>query len=129
MGTVTPRLDLDEKVLVRAKKALAKRKQQDPETADLTKIPFSETAEFAIDLFGTQIINLLRQAGLAKQDVVRGRPRRVSEDVWLQLGKWSDEFDISRISILRAALALMAKTYREPSSNTMPGTGSLGSKK
>ena len=108
MTTVTPRLDLDGNVVQAAKKAMARRRGLDPETVDLQSIAFSDTAEAALQQFGEHIVQCLENAGLRRQEnVERGRPRRVREELWNQLAGIAKEFDTSRVSVLRAALALL----------------------
>ena len=119
MATVTPRLDLDMKVVERAKRAFANRKYREPESIPTTKIPFSETAELAIREFSERILKCLDEAGFRTQaNVERGRPRRVPEELWKALGKMSEDYDASRVTILRAALALLAAEVPEEGGET-----------
>lgn len=108
MPTLTPKLDLDEKVLLRAKRAVAARQGCDPDTTDLQSIPFSLTAEMAIDEFEDTILRHLDAAGYRRQDAKRGRPRRIPEELWHRLAEITTEYDTSRIALVRAALALLS---------------------
>jgi hypothetical protein len=125
--TAIPRLDLDLCTLVSAKKVLALRRGLDPETANLEKVTFSDTVDVALAEFSEHILACLESAGLRRQaNVERGRPRRIRDETWQRLGELSDEFDISRVSFVRAALALLAKeleapTPAEAANDSVPG--------
>jgi hypothetical protein len=105
---VNPRLDLDEEIVAQAKKTAARLAGADPETTDLETVYFSETAQLALTRHESTILRCLDQAGLRKQKTTRGRPRRLPEELWQHLGELSEEYDVSRIGLLRAALALLA---------------------
>tara|TARA_R110002096_G_scaffold368087_1_gene561363 strand:- start:2285 stop:2674 length:390 start_codon:yes stop_codon:yes gene_type:complete len=109
--TVTPRLDLDEEILKKAKKMIARLNGDDPENKNLEKIHFSQTAQTALDRHEATIVEHLELGGLRKQNVERGRPRRLRDEFWNHLGQRAKEFDVSRIGFLRAALALLAAEY------------------
>ena len=109
--TVTPRLDLDEEILKKAKKTIARLNGDDPENKNLEEIHFSQTAQTALDRHEATILEHLEKAGLRKQNVERGRPRRLRDEFWNHLGQRAKEFDVSRIGFLRAALALLAAEY------------------
>lgn len=119
MGTVTPKLDLEEDVVVKAKQAIMMQQKLDPADTDLSDISFSGTAKTAMDKYGDHIREHLEAAGFRRQNVVRGRPRRLPDELWNELKEMSDEYDASRISILRAALALLGAEVSDDS----PGNG------
>ncbi|MFW6098793.1 MAG: hypothetical protein ACOC7Q_02570 [bacterium] len=108
MATLTPKFDLDDKVLLRAKRAVAAEQGHEPDKVDLQSIPFSKTVETAIDEFEDTILRHLDAAGYRRQDVKRGRPRRVPEELWHRLAAIATEYDTSRIAFVRAALALLS---------------------
>ena len=107
MAVATPSLDLDEAVMQQAKRVFAA--QTGKQTEDLERIYFSDTLAFAIDRYLTHITDHLKAAGFRRQKPERGRPRRVSRELWDRLGQLaSDEYDTSRIALVRAALGLLA---------------------
>ena len=109
MTTVTPRLDLDKGVLEDAKKTVARMKGLDPETANLERIAFSETVEIAVRTHLKTVLAGLKAIGMERQNPERGRPRRLDAEVWSGLEECKEKFDVSRISLLRAVLKLLAE--------------------
>lgn len=107
MAVAAPKLDLDETVMLQAKRVFAA--QTGKQTTDLERIYFSDTLAFAIDRYLPTIVEHLKQAGFRRQKPERGRPRRMSQELWERLGRVAtEEYDTSRITLIRAALALLA---------------------
>lgn len=109
MTTATPRLDLDNNVLKDAKKTVARIKGLDPETTDLERIAFSETVEIAVQRHLETVLAGLKAIGMERQTLERGRPRRIDADLWAGLEESKEKYDVSRISLLRAVLKLLAE--------------------
>lgn len=107
MATISPRLDLNEAIVLRAKRAYAKRKGLD-DNVDLEDIPFSETAALAVQYYGPKIVEHLENAGLGRDVIDNIRPRRIRDELWKQLKQWAKEYDTKQISLLRAAIKLLA---------------------
>lgn len=110
MASKTPRLDLDPEVLRKAKRAVARIRGENPDLIDLEGVYFSDTAQLAVERFGDHICKHLTKAGMGRQNVEKGRPRRIDEDLWDEvLGGYAETYDVSRVAFLRAALALLAQ--------------------
>ena len=63
------------------------------------------------------ILACLDEAGMQKQKKVeKERPRRIRRDLW-ELKAHTEEYDVSRIGLVRAAMALLAAEV-EPASKT-----------
>jgi hypothetical protein len=108
MTVATPKLDVDEAVMRQAKLAFAQ--QTGRPTAELERVFFSDTLIFAIDRYLPLIEQHLEEAGFRRQNPEKGRPRRIPQELWDRLGKLADEkYDTTRITLVRAALALLAK--------------------
>jgi len=117
MSTVTPKLELDPKVMNRAKKAWAKRNGLSP-TLTPEEIHFSKTIETAIDEYLPQILECLENAGLRKQEnLEKNRPRRIGRELWERLEKCTEKYDVSRVGLVRAALTLMSMELDGPSAS------------
>ena len=113
MSSVTPKLDIDLKVIKQAKRAFASRPGR-PKNTKLEEIYFSSTLECAIEEYLPHILSCLDEAGMRKQkNLEKDRPRRIKRELWEQLKVHTEEYDVSRIGLVRAALALLA-TEIEP---------------
>jgi hypothetical protein len=117
MATITPRLDLNEAIVLRAKRAYAKRKGLD-DNVDLEEVPFSDTAAAAVEYYGPKIVEHLENAGLGRDKIDNIRPRRIRDELWKQLKDWVGDYDTKQISLLRAALKLLAAELDETSGTT-----------
>lgn len=111
MATVTPRLDLDEQIVEQAERAFKLLNGKEPSS-------FAELMEFVLSRYEDKIISILKECGLSKRQpgpnslvFPRGRPRRMRLHLWEHLEKISEEYDISRISMLRAALKKISEEY------------------
>lgn len=115
MSTVTPKLDVDPEIIDRAKRAFAKREGR-PKNTKLEEIYYSSTLECAIEEYLPHILACLDEAGMQKQkNVEKDRPRRIRQELWEQLKIHTEEYDVSRIGLVRAAMALLAAEV-EPAS-------------
>jgi hypothetical protein len=95
------KLLLNRDIVEQAKVAVATTTNQHPQT-----VTFSAVAIHALDRYGKQLRNNLRQAGLVKTDV-EGRPRLVTPEFWDEIGKISDDYDISKTQAVRALLCML----------------------
>ena len=108
MSSVTPKLEISKKVISRAKRAYAARAGK-PKNINLEKIYFSETLLCAVEHYLPHILKCLEEAGMRKQaDLEKNRPRRISQELWERLGELTEEFDVSRVGLVRAAMTLLA---------------------
>lgn len=120
MATITPRLDLNEAIVLRAKRAYAKRQGLDDDV-DLEEIAFSETAAAAVQYYGPKIVEHLEKAGLGRDAIDNIRPRRIRDELWKQLKEWAGDYDTKQISLLRAALKLLAAELDDTSEKKEAG--------
>ncbi len=105
MSSATPRLDLDNGIILNAKLAYAKFNEIDLTNMSLDDIFFSNIVSYSYDKYLCDILDGLRKAGFVRpNNVVRGRPRRINKEVWDNLQNLSEIYDVSAIALVRALL-------------------------
>jgi hypothetical protein len=124
MPPITPRLDLNGKMVEKAKRAMRLRMQEEANAGqqreatkkDLENIRFSETLATAAQEYTEKIISLLNQAGFRKAPPLtpsEKRPRRVDLDTWDELGRVAEGQGLPRMMLIRGLLNLLADEYDE----------------
>lgn len=109
---VTKRLDVDPQVLDRAKVAYSV-EVDEIVPDDLEKVHFRPMLDHAVDRFLPQILKALREIGLERTPIER-RQRPVSIATWERLDEVVEEYDITKIQVIRCVLQLMASSENSP---------------
>jgi hypothetical protein len=110
--TTTKRLDIERRLVKRAKIAFAKKAGLFCKGLDLDTIAFRDVMDKAIGRYGRQIVRQVKAAGIApliKEDIQK-RQRPVTIATWCDLERYANDCGISRIQIIRAALELSARS-------------------
>lgn len=79
---------------------------------------FSRTLEHATERHLPRIVELLTEAGFAKQQVVKGRPRRMADETWAAYRAAAEGLDVPIVGLIRAALLLLAQEQQGPAGET-----------
>jgi hypothetical protein len=110
----TKRLDIERRLVKRAKIAFAKKTGVFRKGLNLETIAFRDVMDNAVGRYGREIVRKVKSAGIApviKEDIQK-RQRTVTIDTWHDLEQYANDCGLSRIQIIRAALELSARTTK-----------------
>jgi len=110
--SMTTRLDINPDVVARAKGVFAVRK---PEAVCERRgeANFRDVVDYAIDTYLDDITKALDDICLLRGDV-QNRQRPVSVETWTRLGRVAEKYDISKVQLVRCALAMLGRSADEP---------------